>query len=90
MANESEGVLDVLREWRDMVCYSKGPVHPLCHGGYGNVAQDLVILDQVILAHARSVGLGSHGNAPEFQIFVQVGERGGFGIANVQEGVCLI
>ena len=32
MANESEGVLDVLREWRDMVCYSKGPVHPLCHG----------------------------------------------------------
>ena len=32
MANESEGVLDVLREWRDMVCYSKGPAHPLCHG----------------------------------------------------------
>ena len=36
MANESEGVLDVLREWRDMVCYSKGPVHPLCHGAIMN------------------------------------------------------
>lgn len=36
MANESEGVLDVLHEWRDMVCYSKGPVHPLCHGAIMN------------------------------------------------------
>ena len=27
-----ETVDDVLREWRDMVCYSKGPVHPLNHG----------------------------------------------------------
>ena len=29
---ESESVYDVLREWRDMVCYHDGPVHPLNHG----------------------------------------------------------
>lgn len=29
---KQETVADVLKEWRDMVCYHTGPVHPLNHG----------------------------------------------------------
>ena len=32
MSGKQESIGDVLSEWRDMVCYHEGPVHPLNHG----------------------------------------------------------
>ena len=32
MSGKQESIGDVLREWRGMVCYHEGPVHPLNHG----------------------------------------------------------
>ena len=52
MASEErqEKVEDILREWRDMVCYHDGPVHPLNHGAV------MLNLDRIEAAHKRELG----------------------------------
>lgn len=53
MASEQrqEMVEDILREWRDMVCYHDGPVHPLNHGAV------MLNLDRIEAAWKREAAI---------------------------------